>query len=569
MQKIFKKKFILPVLIIILITPLFSSMLRPGFFSMQDDLQAFRVQQMTKCLKDLQIPCRWIPDMGYQYGYPQFNYYPPSVFYLGGVLHLLGIQVIDTVKILFILGFVLSAVTMFVFLKALLGDWPALIGAMLYSFAPFKAAEVYVRGSLSEFCSFIFFPLIFWSSLQLIKTNKLKYFLWLAVSLGLLLITHNLMSFIFLPIFVIWIVANIIIWKKWSIIPKIIMSCLLGLGLAAFFTFPVIFEGKFVHLETLTGGYFDYRQHFVNLQQLFLSNHFGYGSSYLGSNDDLTLSAGFIYWVLGFLAIISALVLLKKKKNIPIAILILVMAALEIVILFLMHQKSSFIWEKITLLTWLQFPWRFLADSVFVTSILGASFIYIVSTFNKKWGITVGIITVMSLILLHTSFFQPKEWLNISDKDKFSGVSWEKQLTISIFDYLPIYAKLPPNKKAPELPETLEGEVKFLSYKKGSNYQEGVIKVSKKAILRLPLFDFPGMEVFVDNKKVSHRHDNCQKQEYCLGLVTFDVSEGNHVIKAKLADTPVRSISNIITVVSILVFAAIFFQSKRDEKHFT
>ena len=105
---------------------------------MQDDLQAFRVQQMVQCLKDFQIPCRWIPDMGYQYGYPQFNFYPPSVFYAGALLNLVGFQIIDTVKILFILGFVLSALTMFIFLKAMFSDWPAFVGSLLYIYFPYK-----------------------------------------------------------------------------------------------------------------------------------------------------------------------------------------------------------------------------------------------------------------------------------------------------------------------------------------------------------------------------------------------------------------------------------------------
>ena len=84
---------------------------------MQDDLQAFRVQQMVKCLKDLQIPCRWVPDMGYQYGYPQFNYYPPIIFYLGGILNILGIQIIDVVKIIFILPILLFYQTIYFTLR--------------------------------------------------------------------------------------------------------------------------------------------------------------------------------------------------------------------------------------------------------------------------------------------------------------------------------------------------------------------------------------------------------------------------------------------------------------------
>ncbi|MCX6705300.1 MAG: hypothetical protein NT162_03115 [Candidatus Woesebacteria bacterium] len=88
-------KRLIPIFVLImLIFPTFSKLLQPGFFSMQDDLQAFRVYEMDKCFDDFQIPCRWVPDAGYQYGYPQFNFYPPLPYYLGAGLHRIGFQYI-------------------------------------------------------------------------------------------------------------------------------------------------------------------------------------------------------------------------------------------------------------------------------------------------------------------------------------------------------------------------------------------------------------------------------------------------------------------------------------------
>ena len=551
--------------IFLLTIPLFLSLIRPGFFPMQDDLQAFRIFEMGKCFSDFQFPCRWIPDMGYQYGYPQFNFYPPSIYYLGAFLHLIGIQVIDTVKILFILGFLLSSATMYLLLKELFGKYPAVIGAVLYSIVPYKATEVYVRGSLSEFFSFVFFPLIFWAGLKIVNEGKWKYVGFLALSIGLLLTTHNLMSFIFLPIFGIWALSLVILNKKIKRFPKIILGSILGLGLAAFFTLPVIFENQYVHIETLTGGYFDWRQHFVTFNQLFFSNNFGYGSSFLGPVDDLSLSVGIIHWILGLTALIFALVNFKKEKKL--SSLILILGAVTLFVIFLMHQRSTFLWEIIPGFKLLQFPWRFLSDSTFLLSILGAYSIYIICKIKEKWGKGVGVGVIAGLFILHGLFFQPREWIDISDQEKFSGESWEKQLTISIFDYLPIYAKLPPNKKAPELPDTLDGEVEFLSYKKGSNFQVGEVEVEEAATLRLPLFDFPGMEVKVDGQKIVHWHDDCRGQEYCLGLITFSVLQGKHTIEAKLKDTQIRQTGNMISLVSVFLVGSLFYLSKKYDKN--
>lgn len=564
------------ILIVILTIPSFYQLIRPGFFFMQDDLQAMRVHQMFECFKDLQIPCRWVPDMGYQYGYPQFLFYPPSVYYLGALIHLFGIQIIDSVKILFILGYVFSTLSMFIFLKAFFDGeskekqfvstttLPAFFGAMLYTYIPYKALEVYVRGALNEFWSLVFFPLIFWAIYQLILKQKLKYVIFLAFSIAALMLTHNLMTFIFAPLAILWCLSLLILKKAWKTIPKILLGGLLGAGLAAFFTLPVIFEGKYVHLETLLGGYFDYRQHFVSINRLFISNRFGYGSSGFGQDNDLTLSTGQIQWVIALLGLILSFIFLKKQRNI--ALLTIIFFFVELEVLFLIHQKSSFIWEKLPIMMYLQFPWRFLTDSIFLLSILGAATVFFIAQINKQYAKIFVVCILAGIFILHAHFFQPKEWYGISDKDKFSGPFWEKELTISIFDYLPVYATLPPNKGAPNVPEVLEGDVKFISYKKGSNYQLGNIEADKDSLIRLPLFDFPGMKVEVDGKWAPHWNNDCRNQEFCFGLITFNVPEGKHTISAKLTDTPIRVAGNIITLISLSLVAGIYILNK-NEKH--
>lgn len=566
------------IVIIIFTVPTFYQLLKPGFFFMQDDLQAFRIHQMFECFRDFQIPCRWVPDMGYQYGYPQFLFYPPSVYYVGALIHLTGIQIIDSVKILFILGLILSTLFMYLFLKIFLEreikeisfskvTLPAFIGAMLYTYAPYKALEVYVRGAMSEFWSLVFYPLIFLTIYQLITKKKLKYLVFFSLSVGGLMLTHNLMTLIFAPIALLWTLILLILKKEKWVIFKIIIGGLLGVGLASFFTLPVIFEGKYVHLETLQGGYFDYRQHFVNLNRLFLSNHWGYGSSGFNQDNDLTLSTGQVHSLVALIGLIFSLIFFKKQKKL--ASIFIVFALVEFLVLFLIHQKSSFIWEKLPILWWLQFPWRFLTDSIFLLSILGALAVYFANFLNKKIVLGLSLVILLSILSLHFSFFTPKDWKYISDSDKFSGQSWEKQLTISIFDYLPIYAKFPPNHKAPNLPEVLDGQANFSDYKKGSNYQTEEITVTKDSNIRLPLLDFPGMAVYINDLKFPHGHYDCRGQEYCFGQISLKLSRGQYKLKAVLEDTPVRTIGNIITILSIFTAATLLYLSNKNEKNIT
>lgn len=546
------------ILAMVVAIPAFWRLLQPGFFYMQDDLQAFRVYEMDKCLTDLQIPCRWVPDAGYKYGYPQFNYYPPLPYYIGALMHRAGIQYIDTIKILFVLGYLASCITLYVLIKDVFKSrWAGFVSAVVYTYIPYKAVEVYVRGALSEFWAQIFFPLIFWAIYKLIKSGKQKYLIWMALSIFFLLTTHVLMSVIFVPVALIWAIFWLI-ESKWKNLKKILLGGLLGFGLSAFFILPVLLERKFIHSEGILSGYFDYRQHFVSLYKLFISREWGYGSSGF-PNEKLNLSLGFVQWILG-LIVAPAVAISAWKKDKKLSILAIMLSILALGSIFMIHMKSSFIWSLFPFLWYLQFPWRFLAVSIFLLSVL----VGLVSSRILKFKYILGTIIISVSILTTIGFFIPKKWLNITDIEKFSGVSWQKQLTISIFDYLPIYAKLPPIMEAPELPEVLSGSATFSEYNKGSNFQEGLINVTKDARIRLPLFDFPGMQVKVNGEVTKHINNDCTGEEFCLGLITFDLPIGNYDFEVKLTDTPVRKFGNYLTVISGLVTMYLIF--RKNEK---
>lgn len=528
-----RKLFILG---LILIIPTFASLMRPGLHNMQDGMQYFRIFEMSNCLTDGQIPCRWVPNLGFGYGYPLYIYYPPGPYYIGSLLHLLGIQFIDAVKILFVVGFVFSYWAMFIFLNEWLSNrYASFIGAILYIYVPVRMVQVYVRGSLSEFLAFIFFPLIFFFSLKIRDNGSKRNISFLALSVAGLLLTHNLMSLIFFPIWGTW-----ILFQRSNYL-KVFVAVCLGIGLASFFVISMIVERPYAHLETLTGGYFGYQQHFVSLKQLFLSNNFGYGSSQLGPSDDMSLSIGYIHWILAVGAIIFAI----KSRYISVIIVVLI----EIGVLFLMHERSSFVWSRLTILSWLQFPWRLLVISSFQLSMLSA---YFISKFKySKWLLIV--IILLSLVTVGR-FFTPEQWIPVTDSQLLSGVDFERQLTTSIFDYLPIYAVLPPNRKAAEGPEILAGRAVISKYQKRSNSQNGQISVSSLSTqLRLPIFDFPGMTTYIDRKLVSHQHDQCQGEDYCFGLVTLEIPTGVHELEVKLEKQPDQWIGDSISILSLII----------------
>ncbi|KPJ70121.1 hypothetical protein AMJ51_02540 [Microgenomates bacterium DG_75] len=265
-----------PLILVVIIALLAGlALVKPGYFSMHDDVQVMRLQQMEKCFQDGQIPCRWVPDMGAGYGHPLFNYHPVFPYYLGMIFRFFGLSFINIAKILFWLTFLFSGVFIYLLVKDFYGKWAGLVASSFYLFAPYHAVEIFVRGALTEAWAVALFPLILWSVYKLIKTKKFFFFILSLFSLTFLLLSHNVMRVVFL----------------WAI------------GLASFFVLPAFFEKSLVTLEQHTTGYYNFRHHFVTVKQLFISRHWGYGPSKLGPDDDLSFQIGWPHWWITIIAL--------------------------------------------------------------------------------------------------------------------------------------------------------------------------------------------------------------------------------------------------------------------------
>jgi len=557
-----KKTWFFLLLVVVLSFFSFRLLLKPGYFSMHDDLQIGRLYQMDLCFRDGQIPCRWVPDMGYSYGYPLFNYYPPFPYYLGEAVHVLGFSFIDTTKILFILGFLVSGILMYLFTRKLWGDWGGLLSSVLYIYAPYHSVDVYVRGAMNEFWALAFLPGVFWAAYEVVDRKDRKYLPVFALFFGLLLLSHNLMAFIFAP--VIGIFSLLLIWvKKKKLTEKIkdlILGGIWGLGMAAFFTLPVIFEKKYAHVETMLMGYFNYLAHYVPIGKLLFTRYWGYGSSGWLQDAGMPFQVGFPHWPLAvFVLLIYSFLFFRKKVSKENFFLVLFFSFVFVFTLFLTHPRSVFIWNAIGYFAYLQFPWRFLTLVIFSISILGGGIIYLLS--RKFTQVLCSLVLVISIILLNYSFFKVEKTFQVTDEQKlFSAKGWNKLQTDAIFDYLPVYAKAPPGGPAPAKPEIKEGVAETSEIEKGTNWYAFKADVKKEAKIQIPIFDFPGWKVRVDDKAVKISHDNF------LGLITVTVPQGVHNLSVRLSNTPIRTFGNFASLASWTLFLLFILQKPSSKK---
>jgi len=368
--------------LIILSLPAIWPILTPGYFPMHDDTQVVRVDQMFKALGSGQFPVRFVPDLGYGYGYPIFNFYNPLPYYFGALFMFFGLDALLATKVMFILPILFSGLAMYWLTKRYFGPVAALVSGVFYVYAPYHAVEVYVRGAVAEYWAYAFIPLVIYAFLS--RRQLLT-----VTSLALLILSHNLTAFMFIPFLVLLLILG-------QLEIRLIRSILLGLGLVAFFWLPALAEQHLTRVPQMVQQQFNPLDHFVYPDQLW-GSIWGYAGSASGRADGLSFMIGklhIIFTLFSLMLFFFSRKIIKSTRR----FLLLVTCCL-LLALFMLLPISYLIWKNLPVLRFLQFPWRYLSFIALSTSILSG---FVITRFPKvAWLLPV-------FIFYSIKFFQPQ-----------------------------------------------------------------------------------------------------------------------------------------------------------------
>ena len=95
-------------------------------------LHLYRAVHLADLIQNGILYSRWLPDLGYGYGYPIFNYYSPLSYYLVELLHLLGLDLIGAYLAVFVLAFIGASVFTYLWVGSVFNEPSALIAAATY-----------------------------------------------------------------------------------------------------------------------------------------------------------------------------------------------------------------------------------------------------------------------------------------------------------------------------------------------------------------------------------------------------------------------------------------------------
>ena len=535
------------------------SLFHSGFFSMHDDEQIARLYELHQALSAGQFPPRWVANLGFGYGYPFYNFYPPFVYYLGEIFHFLGFSLILSIKLVMVLGFLLSGFFMYLLGKEFFGKIGGIIAAIFYIYAPYHALDIYVRGALAEFYSFVFLPAVFWSTFNLVKKQNKKWLLINSLFLSFLLLSHNLITLVFLPFYFIYFGLLLFFEKKRRKTALVfLISFLLFLGLTCYFWLPALAEKKYTLVDKiLTRELADYKLHFVYLRQLWQST-WGYGGSIFGLEDGLSFEVGKPHLILSLLAgVLGFFLFWRKKREGGLFVLCFLFFALS---LFMTSFHSQFIWDRLKPLWYLQFPWRFLVFAAFFSSLLSGGIIdYICKALKNSSAVKLIIIFVsfFSAISLQKDYFQPARYLDVADRDYISEEDLKWRVSKMSFEYAPRGVATKLSDIGTTQLDLEKKEIKRSSFEvtKGSLDiieigdlpHKKIFKTRGEGELRINVFNFPGWKAFVDKKETEI------KETGKLKLITLKIPKGEHRIEVFFSNTPIRQLADIISLLSLIL----------------
>lgn len=541
-MKKFLKNNIYLLLVLILSVPAVWALFHKGFYGASDDLHIAWLFEMDKVLKLGQIPPRFVPDLSFGFGYPLFNFAFPLPFYLGEIFHLINFSLVDSVKIVFGISLVASAVAMYFFLKEVVAREWAFLGSLIYLYTPYRSTDVYVRGAIGEALAFVFLPLTLYAIVKIYRNKKWRYVAVLSLALAGLVLSHNIVSYMFFP-FLLLFILMMFSWRS-------IIGIGLGLLISAYFWLPALSESSLMQYGTV----FNFADHFPTLRQL-ITPYFGYGASVAGPYDAMSFFMGGVNLIVIAGGIIAALFLWKKIRTLEKAVFSWGLLVFVISV-FMMNHRSSFLWTHLPLLPYFQFPWRFLT----MVTLSSVVFLIPLSYVRGFWKyVFIGGLSIATLVL-NVKYFRPHDFLEREDVYYINryiptpSASSEYKQTQEEYFRLPKDTIKRPDKNYPVV--FSDRKFTYLVIWTNRIYSKIDVDTPSETVMNYSKYYFPGWWAKIDGKEVKI------SAGAPLGQIAVEVPEGKHILEFGFKETWYRLITDMFSSGALLLAVGFLFRKK-------
>ncbi len=551
----------------------------PG--SADTPIHFYRALEFTRSWGPGVIYPRWAPDLAYGYGYPLWNFAPPLPYLIPLFFYAAGLSLETSLKLLITLAALGYALGTYLFVRDRLGPQSALVAAAIYTLAPFALREALLYGgNYPQYLAISLYPWLLWALGRVhSRRGGPGNILLIAFFYGALILSHLFHALALTPVAAAY---AVLLWLGDLRDLRRPAASGLGLGLGllitTFFWLPALMERSFTRaVEDIYLSVSPVYLRFLDWRELLAWPR---ALDARAANPWVPFSLGpaaLALAVLGTLAYIIGRRLrnsarqggpipqdpervgpIYQSTNLPIyhALFFLVLLAACI---FMMLPASSWVWADAPFLAVAEFPWRLLGLVNLCLAFLGAAGIHR-AVFRWRGLLALG----GALLVLFSSavyLYPPHPFVRYGETvGDMAGYELVTQTigTTTLGEYLPRWVIAVPqgspmadalrqgrpvDKLDPaSLPE--RASVHLLNHTAVSD----VYRIDSPAAFqaRFRTFYFPGWAAYVDGQAV----DIVIEPE--SGLITASVPAGSHELRLSFQDTPLRTMSNVISGLALV-----------------
>jgi len=428
---------------------------------------------------------RWCPDFYGGYGSPLFMFYGPVIYGLAGFLTAMGTDVVHALKVVVLLGCLASAWGAYALvLKECRQRDAALLGAVAFLAAPYFSGNVYSRGDLGEFSCLALLP----SVLALYRASAFEprpvRARWLAGGAALLhavlIMTH--------PVLGLW--GSLIIGAVVAVTalglarrtPRRAVELIAALAsaplLTGLYVVPALVDRKATHAANMIVNYYDPRQHWLGLGELFDPA----GFMMIGPLVGFTLVIVLCGLVLHFRDGVRALGWL----------------GLCLTLLGLNLPEMSWFWapNRVPLAPFIQFPWRLLGPAALAAAVaLGVGMAAALGRAGKVRSFAAAVAGAALLSSFTWSHVGAPEMSTAGVPREGEALRQGMASATDADEYLPLSADAVPTAPQRELVLKADGANVQYAHSDGSRHAVAVQAKRRGAEVTLALHSFPGWQV--------------------------------------------------------------------------
>jgi hypothetical protein len=520
--------------------PSFSALFGVEWFeSHETTMYLARLVETKRCWDDGMLSARWFPDLAGGYGYPYLAFYAPLTFWIAAAFATLGLSVVASLKITVALAALAGAAGAYRLARECAGPLPALLGSVLYAYAPYRLRDLWVRGDLAECLALGLLPWAIALMLRLRRRPNPRGVVGAGIAGAAVILSHNIAALLGAGSLVVT-AAAAATWPAASrrkVLAATAAAGALALLLSGFFWVPALAEKKWTRLDALREGFFGVEQNFRPPAEIFAAVE---TERLFAPGEPEVLAYG-----LGLAAFsgLAGFVALRSRRERPLAALGLFLAALG---LALSSPAAAPLYDRLPLLRFVQFPWRFLAVTALGTAMAAAAGLSALSSARgARAGALAAVVVGLIAVIETRALTRPLAEIDVQEWMLDPATYRERNLTVGAVEFTPIWVE----RREPlrfEQGVSLTGRGRLSSVERGVARWRFMVEADHPQTVVLQSFWFPEWRGTIGGSPAEVRPRSGS------GLVELDCPEGRHEIEARLVPTTLRRVTAALSAAAFV-----------------